>query len=318
MARRSSKKRAPIEPVYPKLVALGKSTELLSEQLQTACTILGLTEEQLQWIAAFDESQIQDHASLRASSFYGQEEYVLRWLLGKLQAGGDGGLQARSSSKAWTLLQYLIQVLPPVNAARLMKGIKFLQVVEQALRELASSSPALSTTKPQNGPGGSNSDSTVRGDSMELGSPASSRKRKRNGSPSSRPEASKHQSVSDETSHRIIYVLNYICDLSNSANIGFGSNHEPYALEHMKSLLRTDLETAAKVFGYSMRLLLSELPIVRGPADVSKQSQRKSLLRGGFAVWRQRSKESDDAQDDRSNVGYPYAGFIYIIRRERR
>ncbi|KAG9242736.1 Urb2/Npa2 family-domain-containing protein [Calycina marina] len=109
------------------LVQLEKSAAKFEDQLLEAAKFIGLHSNDDGRLLAGSKN------AKKTSKTYGKEEWLLRWLLKKLQAPKDE--VPRRTASAWSLLAHLIQVLPTTNTAHILSERKFLPILRQTLEE---------------------------------------------------------------------------------------------------------------------------------------------------------------------------------------
>ncbi|KAI9840616.1 MAG: hypothetical protein M1837_001512 [Sclerophora amabilis] len=300
-----------MEPVYPKLVSLGKSTEPFSDQIREACGILGIDKKTLHEIVG------EKPAHLEGARFTGREEYILRWLLGKLQAADTEGAVARSLPKAWLLLLRLISAIPSAITARVLKGSKFIQIIDTAFKELLArqeSRPdrdAHSLTRDQESTSSSKSDSSTIQEEVVVPGPSNPpKKRKRSDSSTGIAQGNSNRRQSRKGAGDlfiyILQVLNRIVDLSIASHSKSESNSPADSSEYMRSVLRTDSETAARILGRALRLDFLATPEFDRHSMLFKPSDSLALIKCTFVIWDQRSKAGDDNEHTLSNRHFAY------------
>ncbi|KAI9871883.1 MAG: hypothetical protein M1830_002329, partial [Pleopsidium flavum] len=178
--------------------------------------------------------------------FSGKEEWVLRWLLKKLEAQGN---DARLDPQAWLLMKKLVEQIPVVNVARLLSAHNFLQTLEKTLKDgLAQAQDirqgqAASPTNDLKGPSdisdASGSSSTLIGTSTP-GPTKQSRKRKR---PAASMEEIMSTSPPSDNAHLIetlfcslLGALSQLVEMSTKPSNG----ESVFAGQYMTAILRTD------------------------------------------------------------------------------
>lgn len=180
-----------------------------------------------------------------AGTFHGREEWLLRWLLKRLQSAKDD--TPRKSPNAWRLLCHVSRAMPVVTAARILQEKKFMSILQQTLEE----------TKEACGTNGdmgkkSSSNSTEEGPSSTASSKAS-RKRKRSGELVA--NTTNGDNGPGDLLEAIYSVISYVQHSAkpNLTAIDDGRGAE-FSAEAMRSVMRTTAEEAAKVLGIWLAL----------------------------------------------------------------
>src|SRR6478735_3396226 len=115
-------------PTRPRLQAINQTFSDLNEQIHQATQIIGLPDD---WDSLTGEAR-----SKIAKRIVGaRADWVLRWILEKLKDTADGGAQVRASTKAWKLLDWMIEVLPVSRCAPHLRDAGFLTILERVLEE---------------------------------------------------------------------------------------------------------------------------------------------------------------------------------------
>lgn len=166
-------------------------------------------------------------------------DWVLRWILEKLKDTGDSGAQARASDKAWKLLELMVEVLPVSRCAPHLRDADFLNILEKALEE---NFGVDGTIQPET----SRREKHPRDDSSEpaQGNFKPSRKRKR-GSVDNTPV--KKAATESCGSVALFHVIRTTVQSIRDKGYAEGTGEERVQSEHMKMVLRTESEQAARV-----------------------------------------------------------------------
>ncbi|OAG03083.1 uncharacterized protein CC84DRAFT_1151409 [Paraphaeosphaeria sporulosa] len=219
-------------PTRPRLQAINQTFSDLNEQIHQATQIIGLPDD---WDSLTGEAR-----SKIAKRIVGaRADWVLRWILEKLKDTADGGAQVRASTKAWKLLDWMIEVLPVSRCAPHLRDAGFLTILERVLEERYSDDAVI---QPEPIPQGSH----PRDDSSETvqEDPQPSRKRKR-GSGASTPSkrAALESSGSVTLFEALATTVRSIKDKGNAQE----KREESIQSEHMKMVLRAESAQAARV-----------------------------------------------------------------------
>lgn len=289
---------------YQALLDLEKSKEPFSRQIVQAADIvkidLSASEISLQLEGSKDNVE-------RPLGFSGKEEWVLRWLLKKLEAHDTS---ARLDPRAWSFMGSLVGRIPGENAARILNGHGLLCTLRESLTAgLAearaaggghTSLPGAGQDKAHDTSDGSKSSSTAVGDPANR-STKQSRKRKRSGS---LVENDSPTVAPDHTGQAIgnlfgsmVSLLNRLVSMSKTPS----SEESDLAGQYMTAVLRTDPDGAASLLSTALRateyLVLGEKFQIQGPFTVGS-----SPLAPFVGVWEYRSVSTDDLSGRASNV----------------
>jgi nucleolar pre-ribosomal-associated protein 2 len=215
----ASKSRAAQE----KLAELEKGSAPFADQLVEAGKFIGAD---LDYIGR-SGIETDDSEKQNAAAFHGKEEWLLRWLLKKLQSQKDA--IPRKTPTAWRLLCHILQAIPVVAAARILQERKFVSILRQTLEEAQGTGTTKDTAPSE----------------PEEASSKGSRKRKRSG------ELVTNTANSDHGLGGLleaIYAVIAYMQLSTKPNAVDGRGAE-FSAEAMRSVLRTTAEEAAKILG---------------------------------------------------------------------
>ncbi|KAI9705089.1 MAG: hypothetical protein M1836_006872 [Candelina mexicana] len=304
--------RRPVQTLQQALVELEKGPEAFPEQLAKAYKIIGIPLETTSTL-------LQDHFRHpqvgRKNAFSAKEEWVLRWLLNRLQAVDQVGKNARSDTRSWLLLIRLLQQIPLANAARQLNAHKFMIVLEQVSNEVKELAGLLHDDPPPgelscHSPDHSGNSSTsplpessaTVTDSFPKSSSEKSRKRKRQ-APSAQDDRISSASAERrrEVSSLLVSVLEAVrcmvraCESSDSQTPAF-------ACEYMKSVLRTGPEAAARIVGR----FLSSGSLVLEDLDHYYMAFQDSISWVGVLldIWNNRAVSVDDTLGGLSNAAF--------------
>lgn len=249
---------------------LEKADAPINEQLERAGQFAGIEWlDFLQTAIPTPDTEVQQFGN-----FYGREEWVLRWLLKKLQSA-----DARQSPQAWRLLRCLIERIPLPNSARLLNERKLLFLLRQAVEEtVARQTKAVDSVK------GPDAKETLTVSSKKSKSSVS-KKRRRSG-----------ELVSDAVSETETYdiaeavyeALDCVVRLTRPAKEDESHERgEAFAAEYMKSVIKTTPEESAKLLG-------SWLDVCRSTENRGDESLRSSWLTPFVEIWKSRTDSADD------------------------
>jgi len=285
------------------LIELERSHEPFSQQLGEAAQILGIDLND-------SPSSLRDgpeESVGREVVFSGKEEWVLRWLLKRLEEQGNG---ARLDPRAWLLMRRLVERIPVVNAARLLNAHNLLQTLEQSLKDGLAQAQAFqhgqaaSPTSDPKGPSdisdASGSSSTLVGNSTP-GSMKQSRKRKR-------PGASIEEIIPTSSPSGCGYAVGTLfCSLfdvlSQLVHMSAKSSDEEsdFAGQYMTAVLRADPDRVACILGSAFRAA-EFLVHIDKLSDPAISQTGASAVASFVTIWEYRSVSADGLYGRASNV----------------
>lgn len=279
----TSKSRAAQE----QLALLEKQAAPFEDQLVEAAKFIGLG---LDTVCGSAEDGIDVTEGGRAVLYHGREEWLLRWLLKRLQAPSDEIprwaekfpdkvfllIRSRKTPSSWRLLCYLLRNTPLPNAARILVERQFLSIIRRTLEEAQKSSN--NAVAPR-----SNSESSI----IEQETVKVSKKRRRSGELVTKPSTSESNGLLSLLD-AIISAMN--CVVQNTKPTSLTLDRErssAFSMEYMKTVIRTTAEEASTILGLWLSLCHTALPQVGGLASV------ESWLAPFVEIWS--SHTADDA-----------------------
>ncbi|KAM0157744.1 hypothetical protein ACHAPG_004488 [Botrytis cinerea] len=230
-----------------KLAGLEKASAPFEEQIREAGKFVDID---LDKVATVLDHQKHEEKVFKkkcaAGSFHGREEWLLRWLLKKLQSPKDK--TARITPSSWHLFRLLLNAIPLANTARMLTEKKFIVTLQQTLQEAQEINDIDdSGMETQN-------DSTSGSDSGETS--IISKKRKRTG------ELVTHTYHGPANGLRalVMAIHTAINSIVRSTKVSFsqrtaGNGRSPaFTTEYMRAVVRTTPESSAMVLGSWMSL----------------------------------------------------------------
>jgi nucleolar pre-ribosomal-associated protein 2 len=185
-----------------------------------------------------DQYRIEAKHSSNSSAGRGREEYILRWLLKKLQSKDD---VPRKTPLSWHLFSHLLQVIPLTTAAKILQERKFMIILRQTLEEVQKAVRDITQDVSEITPG-----SAPREDfSFNV-----SKKRNHLGElVASDTVTISGQSLADllEAIYGAIHGMILSTDVVR--NSGEQGRSAAFSAEYMRSVMRTTAEEAAKILG---------------------------------------------------------------------
>ncbi|OSS44705.1 hypothetical protein B5807_10504 [Epicoccum nigrum] len=115
-------------PTRPRLQAINQNFSDVSEQVDQAAQIIGLPDN---WTATRGD----ERASITQVLVKARAEWVLRWSLDKLKDETTAGRTARGTVALWTLLDWMLDVLPVSRSAPHLRDAAFPAILERTLAE---------------------------------------------------------------------------------------------------------------------------------------------------------------------------------------
>ncbi|CAG8960652.1 hypothetical protein HYFRA_00013530 [Hymenoscyphus fraxineus] len=265
MTLMASKSRAAQE----QLATLEKASAPFIDQLTEAAKFIG---EDLEAVGRPGKDSVETEKLSKTVSYHGREEWLLRWLLKKLQAPKDG--IPRQHYKSWLILGHLLRNIPLPVAARLLIERKFTNILRQTLDEAEKRSKEVSAL-------------STKTDDPVSEPKKSSKKRKRT------PPLTE---ASDTSSNTLILQLQAIhgvlafivASAEPVVRLSEESHDLAFTAEYMKTTIRTTAEEAAIIFGLwlSLSSLMTKSSI--------PESQFESWISPFIQLWQARSSTEND------------------------
>ena len=128
-------------PTLPRLLAINRDLPGLEEQIDEATTIIELPKD---WETILEEKAPTKKGPRLVPA---RAEWVLRWILDKLKDDGDSGVEARARRRAWSLLHWMISIVPTSRCAPQLRDADILSILERALQENFGSDGATQTAQ---------------------------------------------------------------------------------------------------------------------------------------------------------------------------
>lgn len=240
----------------------------------------------------------------RGILFSGKEEWVLRWLLKRLETQGNC---ARLDPQAWVLMRHLLGRIPVVNAARLLSAHDFLQLLETSLEgglTQAHEQGVLSTgdSKGSIDISDESGSSSTLVDNTTSTSPKQSKKRKR---PGASVQGDSRTSFSDSCKPKmdilfcaIVGSFNQLVDMIAEPKSG----EEDFEGQYIIAVLRSSPDRAASILRSALR---TAAYLIRDEKFTGAAISNDSIspIAPFAVVWEHRSVNTDDLSGRASNVG---------------
>lgn len=115
-------------PTRPRLQAINQDFSDVNEQIEQAAQIIGLPDN---WTTVTGE----ERALVTKTLVKARAEWVLRWALDKLKDETTTGQTARGTVALWTLLDWMLPVLPVSRSAPHLRDAAFPSILERTMTE---------------------------------------------------------------------------------------------------------------------------------------------------------------------------------------
>ncbi|KAL3428237.1 Urb2/Npa2 family protein [Phlyctema vagabunda] len=255
-----------------RLVQLEKDSAPFNDQLAEAAKFVG---EDIDHVGRDSSSEEYLSGTAKVALLHGREEWLLRWLVKKLQAPKDD--IPRKTPASWRLLKHVLQIIPLPNAARVLNERKFMTILQQTLEIAKKELETRSATEV-----------TVESSSANK-KPKTSKKRKHTGE----LVVQDGQNASDgsmELPYALSDVMSTILHLTKEGNTNSNEgSFNSFSAEYMKSVIRTSAEESAKILG----LWLSVSSVVVGSLGQTDNSKAKGWLQPFVTAWELHTPSSD-------------------------
>ncbi|KAI9648313.1 hypothetical protein NHQ30_002946 [Ciborinia camelliae] len=264
-----------------KLAGLEKASAPFEEQIREAGKFVDIDLDKVATVLDYRKHEEKSFKKkCAAGSFHGREEWLLRWLLKKLQSPKDK--TPRITPSSWHLFRLLLNAIPLANTARMLTEKKFMVTLQQALQE------AQEVSDIDDAGVEANEDSILGSDSGEMS--IVSKKRKRTG------ELVTHTYHGPAKGLRALVMAIHaaIHSIVRSTKVSFSQRttgnirSTAFTTEYMRAVVRTTPEASAIVLGSWMSLCQMVLRQEAGPV-ISSQ-----LLSPFIDIWDYRVVGSED------------------------
>ncbi|KAE8452486.1 hypothetical protein EG329_000388 [Mollisiaceae sp. DMI_Dod_QoI] len=262
----ASKSRAAQE----QLQVLEKEAGSFEEQLSEAAKFIGTS---LDGLRRFPDNESERDPSSKIVVSHGREEWLLRWLLKRLQAPKDD--IPRRTPSSWWLFCYLLRTIPLVNVAQILVERKFISIIQLALEEAEKRDFGPAQTA------GSESSST------EQGTPEKKpKKRKRSGELIAKSTAADQAGPSDLV-EAIFAAISFVVESTKvTAGTFEQGRSSAFIAEYMKTVIRSSAEEAATMLGSWLSLCQKTLS-----DHSSLNSNFQNWLSPFIEIWQCRTAE---------------------------
>ncbi|TVY34122.1 Nucleolar pre-ribosomal-associated protein [Lachnellula occidentalis] len=254
------------------LAKLEKASAPFGEQLLEAAKFIGVSIETVGRGARIEEGEEKKG---KAAVYHGREEWLLRWLLKKLQNPKDA--VPRQTPSSWWLFGHLVQSIPLPIAARLLIERKFTAILRQTLEEALK---AADESNIANDRAISESSPAIEGESSRP-----SKKRKRS------PELIAKSGGTAEFLDLMdaIYTTLYFITRStkSTAAISEKGRDASFSAEYMRTAVKSPAQESATILG----LWFSLSDVVLG---ARKESVESSWLSPFIEIWNARAADESE------------------------
>ncbi|KAF7956452.1 hypothetical protein EAE96_003793 [Botrytis aclada] len=230
-----------------KLAGLEKASAPFEEQIREAGKFVNIDLDKVDTV--LDHQKYEEKAFKKkcaAGSFHGREEWLLRWLLKKLQSPKDK--TARTTPSSWHLFRLLLNAIPLANTARMLTEKKFIVTLQQTLQEAQEISDVEDSGMEVHNDSASGSDS---GETSII-----SKKRKRTGELVTHTYhgPAKGLRALVMAIHTAINSIVRSTKVSSSQRTAGNGRSAAFTTEYMRAVVRTTPEASAVVLGSWMSL----------------------------------------------------------------
>ncbi|KAM3078579.1 hypothetical protein ACMFMG_006449 [Clarireedia jacksonii] len=274
-----SKSRAAQE----KLAELEKTSAPFSAQIQEAAKFVSHELDNVtDTLKTQDYGEIVSSGKYAAATTHGKEEWLLRWLLKKLQSPKDK--TPRITQASWQLLRFLLNAIPLPNAARILSDRKFMAILQQTLQD-AQQDEDLHKAREAMGNGLSGASS----ESLEAVKP--SKKRTRSGDLIVNKDYKPAYGLAGLVAaiYAAIQRLVHYTRNSPSRKGDVDGRSDAYKSEYIRSIVQTTPEASATILGTWMSLCQKALD---QQSDLS--AQPSNLLEPFIDIWNYRLVGNED------------------------
>ncbi|ESZ92199.1 hypothetical protein SBOR_7408 [Sclerotinia borealis F-4128] len=264
-----------------KLAGLEKASAPFEEQIREAGKFVDIDLDKVATVLDYQKHEEKIFKKkCAAGSFHGREEWLLRWLLKKLQSSKDK--TPRITPSSWHLFRLLLNAIPLANTARMLTEKKFMATLQQTLQE------AQEISDVDDSGAEAHDDSISGSDSGETS--IVSKKRKRTG------ELITHTYHGPAKGLRALVMAIYtaIHSIVRSTKVSFSQRtlgngrSTAFTTEYMRAVVRTTPEASAIVLGSWMSLCQMVLGQEAGTVISSE------LLYPFIDIWDYRVVGSED------------------------
>lgn len=265
-------------PTRPRLQAINQNFSDVSEQVDQAAQIIGLPDN---WTTTWGD----ERASSTRVLVKARAEWVLRWSLDKLKDETVAGRTARGTVALWTLLDWMLDVLPVSRSAPHLRDAAFPAILERTLTEYFDQSLPAPTSLDVEMSDLSGSSETV-GEAVKL-----SKKRKR-GAAGTESSAEQQVLAAAELQSLFLTLRTVLKSVTRLSNVQ-GHNGDNIQAELMKVALRAESVQAASILKnwlVAVEKLLALAPSTQGSQHLSDIMD----LSLAVDIWELRTVSSKD------------------------
>lgn len=219
-------------PTRPRLQAINQDFSDVDEQVEQAAHIIGLPDN---WTTiAGDERAKTTRTLVRARA-----EWVLRWALDKLKDETTAGTTARGTVALWTLLDWMLGVLPVSRSAPHLRDAAFPAILERALIEHFDQ--VQPTSIPDDIEMGH-----VSGSSETTGEPTKPSKKRKRGAAGANG-STEQITLGPSKLQKLFLTIRMVIKSITRSTIAPGQSQDTVQAELMKLVLRTESARAASI-----------------------------------------------------------------------
>lgn len=228
----------------------------------------------------------------RGGNFHAAEEMLLRWLLKNMAGTSENAERVRRYTRAWDILSAVFALIPLFSLAKSLADRRFVSILQQTLKDLASPQKQKQQQPPQEGARAGEADSDVEMvDAPPLdSSPSNPRKRKRAASASFDLAVQRQTAACLQTAEAVFEAIRVLLSRCELKSLDSPTTHRMGA-EHVKSLFSS---SAAE----TMEILVPWLTICGFALEqptVEPPRQQSSWLSTFSALWELHLQSAGDA-----------------------
>lgn len=284
------------------ILTLDKSDEPISVLISRACDVLEINLDE-QWERIIDGGQ-QTQRPIKLSD--PRPQWALKWLLKKLESAEIHRDNPRFKWRVWMLLRALTLRTSISNSARLFKAHGLVGILREIFQGLYDNRPMTMETDDEEASQQSENDSDTIGSSHS--ETRTSKKRRRDGTEIE--ESQSFPNIKVSAVHRTFVSVCIFLTQLQSFTTGI-ENTQNYAVEHMKSSLKSTPQDAAKILGNCLYLVNEILHATYRDHSCrySKAKQLKKIacnlcLSSAVGFWNARSNDTHDFHHSPTNVSH--------------
>jgi hypothetical protein len=299
-------KSAQTNPLHQRVIALDRSKDSFEKQIVEA---YGIVQVDIDSVSTYYDEK--DAKRDQSHGFGPKEEWVLRWLLKRLEEDKSPTIEDPClNAKAWILLRIMLVRLPTTVSARLISAHKLVAAVEKTFKWLFSYVRALELSKLSSGiplpelssfSRESSVSATVQGSPHPENRKSKKRKLNQDGQPEMQ-RSQKPQALDVYSLH--VSICSVLRQLKARAD-SLTQELDGFAAEHMKAALKITTEQGSWIFLGIFECLQFELrAMTQDPKTGFNADIYEDLLAPVLYLWGLRSITAVDVKDKIDAVSF--------------